>query len=135
MKLNKKSQFALEFVILMAFMFIIFVAFFAIVSNTLIEQRETQGQQKAENIAALVDNEIKLAKSVNNGYERTFKLPTKVDGNDYDIEILDNKELVVNYLEYEYVLFLPENFEGDIGIGLNEIKKIDDIVYLSNIES
>ena len=134
-KLNKKSQFAIEFVILISFMFIIFVGFFAIVSYRLIEQEESEKQQKAENIAALAYNEIKLAKSVNNGYERTFKLPKKIDGNDYNIRIIDDRELVVDYLEYEHVLFLPENVVGDIGTGLNEIKKNNNIIYLSNIGS
>lgn len=133
--INKKSQFAMEFVILIAFMFAIFVGFFAIVSYRLTEQVEGEEQQKAENIAALLDNEIKLAKSVNNGYERTFKLPRNIDGSDYGIKIIDNRELVVNISAYEYVLFLPENVIGDVGIGLNEIKKNNSIVYLNNIES
>jgi hypothetical protein len=113
-------------------MFIIFVGFFAIVSYRLAEQEEGKKHQKAESIATLVENEIKLAKYVNDGYERTFKLPTKIDGNNYNITIVDNRELVVNYFEYEHVLFLPENVIGNIGRGLNEIKKIDSIVYLNN---
>ena len=52
-----------------------------------------------------------------------FKIPKKIDGNDYNIRIIDNRELVVEYIDYEHVLFLPENVMGNIDKGLNEIKK------------
>lgn len=131
---NKKSQFTIEFVILIAFMFIIFVGFFAIVSYRLIEEGEEEKQKIIENIATLVENEIKLAKTVKDGYNRTFKIPRKINGNDYAIEIKEDRELVVNYSGYEYVLFLPENVKGDVNTGLNEIAKIDGIVYLRGVE-
>lgn len=134
-KLNKKAQFAMEFILLITFMLIVFLGFFAAVSYTITESEENKKQQAAENIAALVDNEIKLARSVNDGYEKTFTVPKKIDGNNYTINIVENRELVVSYLEYEYVLFLPENVIGNVSTGLNEIKKNNSIVYLRNIET
>lgn len=132
-KLNKKTQFTIEFVILITFMLIVFLGFFAIVSYRLIKMEEAEKQQAAENIASFVFNEITLAKSVNNGYERTFKIPKKINGGSYNIKVIDNRELVVNYLEYEHVLFLPENVEGNVATGLNKIKKINGVVYLESI--
>jgi len=134
-RLNKKSQFAMEFILLITFMLIVFLGFFAVVSYTITDLEENKKQQAAENIAALVDNEIKLARSVNDGYEKTFTVPKKIEGNNYTISIIENKELVVIYLEYEYVLFLPENIMGNVSTGLNEIKKNNSIVYLRNIET
>lgn len=129
----KKSQFAMEFIILVAFMLIVFFGFFATLSYKLVEVEETKKQQAAENIAALVGNEIKLARTVSDGYERRFNLPKKVDGNEYSIKIVDGMELVVNYTGYEHVLFLPENVKGNIGIGINEMRKIKGVIYLSRI--
>ncbi len=136
---SKKSQFTIEFAILISFMFIVFVGFFAIVSYKLNEARETEKQQKIGNIAVLVGNEIKLANSVNDGYVKTFKLPAKIDGNDYRISILENRELVVEYPllnpEYEYVLFLPANIRGNISTGLNELRKKGGTVLIRNLET
>ena len=136
---SKKSQFTIEFAILISFMFIVFVGFFAIVSYKLNEARETEKQQKIGNVAILVDNEIKLANSVNDGYVKTFKLPAKIDGNGYGISILENRELVVEYPspnpEYEHVLFLPANIVGNISTGLNELRKKGGTVFISNLET
>lgn len=131
----KKGQFAIEFVILIAFMLIVFLGFFAIVNYRLTEAEESEVQQAAENIASLLDNEIKLAKLANEGYERIFKVPKKIDGNDYSVAIIENRELVVNYLGYEHILFLPENVVGDVSVGFNKINKDNNIVYVSSLES
>lgn len=130
-KLN--AQFAIEFVVLIAFMFLIFLGFTAVITSKILEAKENERQRIAEDLATLAKNEIELAKSVSDGYSRTFTLPAKFDGNSYDITIIDNKELVVNYLDKEYVVFLPENFDGYIGTGINLIQKIDGVVILKHI--
>lgn len=136
---SKKSQFTIEFVILISFMFIVFVGFFAIVSYKLNEATETEKQQKIENLANLVGDELKLAISVNEGYVKTFKVPAKIDGNDYGISIIGNRELVIEFPklnpEYEYVLFLPANVMGNISTGLNEIRKKGGTVHINSTEN
>ena len=134
MSSRTKAQFAIEFIVLLAFMFLIFVGFIAVTTTKILELKENERQEVVEDIATLVKNEIGLAKSVTDGYSRTFNLPTRIKGNTYSIEIVDNRELVVNYIDKEYVLFLPPNIQGDVDIGLNEIKKIDGIVYINNIQ-
>lgn len=126
-----KAQFAIEFIVLIAFMFLIFVGFIAVITSKIIEAKENERQGIAEDIAALARNEIDLAKSVSNGYSRDFKLPAKVEGNIYTIEIIGNRELVVNYIDKEYVSFLPENVEGNINPGANTIRKENGIVYVN----
>lgn len=132
-KQPKKAQFAMEFILLIGFMLMISVGFFAIVNYKMVEEEEKGKQQAVENIASLIDNEVKLAKSVNDGYKKTFNLPKKIDGNDYGVRIIGNRELIVNTSVYEYILFLPENVIGNVSTGLNEIKKIDNIVQLRYI--
>lgn len=135
-KVFKKTnaQFAIEFIVLMAFMFLIFLGVIAVITSKVLEVKETERQGIAEDIAALVKNEIDLAKSVTDGYNRKFVLPTKIKGEGYDIQIIANRELVVNYLDKEYVLFLPENVVGNVNTGLNEINKTNGIVYVGNVE-
>jgi len=131
---STKAQFAIEFIVLIAFMFLIFVGFIAVITTKILEAKDNERQGIVEDIATLVKNEIVLAKSVTDGYSRTFNLPPRIKGNIYSIEIIDNRELVVNYVDKEVVLFLPPNIQGNVNIGLNEIKKIDGVVYINNIQ-
>jgi hypothetical protein len=126
-----KAQFAIEFVVLISFMFLIFLGVIAVITSKVLEAKENERQQIAEDIATLAENEIKLAKSATDGYSRTFKLPNKIKGNSYSIEIIDNRELVVNYLDREYVLFLQEDVVGNINPGENTIRKEDVVVYIN----
>lgn len=119
----KKSQFSIEFAVLIAFMFLIFVAFIAVITSKVAESQENERLKIAEDIAALARNEIELAKSASDGYTRDFELPVKISGNSYTIRIINNRELVVNYIDKEHVSFLQENVCGDILVPSNEISK------------
>lgn len=125
------SQFAVEFIVLIAFMFLIFLGVIAIMAKTVIDTKENERQKIAEDIAKLVENEIFLAKSMEDGYRKTFYLPGKVDGSSYDIKIIDNIELVINYVDKEFVLFLPEKVCGYVDILNNEISKEEGIVCVN----
>ena len=133
------AQFAIEFVVLIAFMFLVFLGFIAVITSKLIESKEAEVQETAEDIAKLVSNEIYTAKPLSDGYSRTFELPNKINGNDYTIEIIGDRELVVEYPAGsgdEYVSFLPEKVEGDVNDidQLNKIIKIEGWVYLNAFE-
>ncbi|MBI2208069.1 hypothetical protein HYU50_01085 [Candidatus Woesearchaeota archaeon] len=127
---RNKAQFAMEFVILISFMFIIFLSFIAVITSKILDARESERQQTAEDIATLAKNEIELAISVSDGYARVFTLPATIEGNSYDISIENSRELVVTYLDKEYVLFLEDNVVGNIVAGSNQIRKTDGVVYL-----
>ena len=126
------AQFAIEFIVLIAFMFLIFLGFIAVITTKIIEAKENERSNIAEDIADLVENEVQLAKSTKDGYIRTFSLPSKIEGNTYNVEIIDNRELVVNYIDKEYVSFLPESVCGDILIPRNEISKENDVTCLNS---
>lgn len=128
---RNKAQFAIEFIILIAFMFTIFLGFTAVITSKILDARESGKQQTAEDIATLAKNEIDLARSVSDGYTRTFNLPATIEGNSYGISIIDNRELVVKYLDKEYVLFLEGNVRGNINSGENTIRKENGIVYVN----
>ncbi|MBI2655389.1 hypothetical protein HYX06_03125 [Candidatus Woesearchaeota archaeon] len=127
-----KSQSATEFVILASFMFLVILGFFAVTSSRLLEAREESNRKIANDIVDFAYKEIELAVSLNDGYIRVFALPRKVNGADYSINITDNRELAASYLDNEYVRFLPPNVSGNIGKGLNEIKKIEGVVYINS---
>lgn len=130
--MSKKSQFSIEFAVLTAFMFLIFVAFIAVITSKVAESEENERLKIAEDIATLARNEIELAKSASDGYARNFDLPAKIQGNSYAIGLVDNREVVVNYIDKEYVLFLQENVQGSLNPGANTIRKEAGMVHINS---
>ena len=128
---RNKAQFAIEFIVLIAFMFVIFLGFTAVITSKILDAKEGERQQTAEDIATLAKNEIELARSVSDGYNRTFSLPVAIEGNSYNISIIGGRELVVNYLDKEYVAFLQDSITGNIRPGKNTITKESGIVHIS----
>lgn len=127
-----KSQFSIEFAVLIAFMFLIFVSFIGVITSKVAESKENERLKIAEDIATLAKNEIELAKSVSDGYARNFDLPAKIQGNSYAVGIVDNREVVVNYIDKEHVLFLQENICGDLFLSGNEINKENGVVCVNS---
>lgn len=132
--MSLKSQSATEFIVLASFMFLVIVGFFAVTSSKALEAREEANKKITEDIAELAYREIETAKSVNDGYTRNFAMPTTVNGINYSINIIDNRELVVNYLGYEYIKFLPSNVTGNVSEGLNQIKKSNGAISITQIQ-
>lgn len=131
--MKNKSQFAVEFVMLMAFMLLVFLGFFALISSRILDAKQTENQKIAENLANLVREEIILANSVTDGYNRVFNIPKKVKGVSYNISLLFDRELLVEYLGNEHLIFLPQNVRGNISVGSNEIKKLNGIIILKSL--
>ncbi|MBW2976516.1 hypothetical protein KY347_03665 [Candidatus Woesearchaeota archaeon] len=128
----KNAQFAIEFIVLLAFMFLVFLGFISVVTLKVTEANENERQQIAEEIAQSVSNEVYLAKSVEDGYSRSFELPALINGNRYSVGIIANRELVVNYTDKEHLVFLPEKVCGDILIPDNEIDKDEEIICVNS---
>jgi len=126
------AQFAIEFIVLIAFMFLIFIGFIAIIASKVLESKETEKLKVAEDIVELIENEMEIAKTVSNGYKRTFTLPLKIGGNVYTTRIIDNRELVTTFLGQEHVSFLPDNICGDIFLPSNEIDKENNIICVNS---
>lgn len=121
----------MEFVILASFMLLVILGFFSLTSSSMLEAREEANRKIAQDIAELAYREIEIAKSVNDGYRRAFEMPQSVNGVNYSIKIIDNRELIVDYLGQEHVKFLPANVTGSLAKGSNTINKQDGIVYVN----
>lgn len=130
----RKSQSALEFVSLASVMLLVVVGFFAITSSKVLQSQEEGTKKTAEDIASIAYREIEIAKSTQDGYTRVFIMPETVNGIVYIINITDNRELTVNFSDYEFVKFLPANVTGNISRGLNKISKLDGIVYVNSFK-
>ena len=119
----QKSQSSIEFIILVAFMLFIVVTFFAFTSNKIAETSNDATLQTAEEIANIAYKEIAFAKTVSDGYSRTFSMPALINNRPYQIAIIDNREIVVNFSGIEIVKFLPDNVTGNLTFGNHRITK------------
>ena len=128
---QNKSQSALEFIVLASFMLLAVLGFFAVTGSRVLEAKEEGNREIAKDIADFAYHEIEIAKSVNDGYTRVFNMPENVNGVDYAISIIDNRELIVNYLGYEHIRFLPSNATGSITKGNNKISKSNGIIFIN----
>lgn len=130
-KNNVKSQSAMEFIILASFMLLFILGFFAVASSRMLEAKEEGNRKIAEDIANFAYREIETAKSVSDGYARIFSMPQTVNGVSYNISIIDNRELIVDYLGQEHIKFLPANVTGSIMKGINKISKGNGMIFIN----
>ena len=129
--MHLKSQSSMEFMVLATFMLLVIVGFFGVTSSKVLEAREDINRRIAEDIADFSYREIEIATAVNDGYKKSFSMPQNVNGVNYSINIVDNIELTVIYLDYEHVRFLPANVTGNITKGLNTISRNNSIIYIN----
>ena len=99
------------------------VTFFAFVTGKISDTSNEANHQAAEDVANIALNEISFARTVSDGYSRTFKMPATIDNKPYQIAIVDNHEIVINFTGIESVKFLPDNVTGNLSFGNNLITK------------
>ena len=128
---EKVGQGAIEFIILVGFIFFIFVAFlFAIRTNIADKTRESVDLEVKE-IALIVQDEIVLAAGSSEGYYRNFELPEKVANRHYDVSIVNNL-VYVNTTDGRHALSLSVlNVTGQPLKGNNFIRKVNGNIYLN----
>jgi len=129
MDLKLKGQSAMEFLVLISILIIVFIAFYAIVFQRIQDTNNKKDVLLGEDMASKVQREILLAAKVSDGYSREFTLPDTIEGMDYNI-LISGKELTVKTPNTEIVKPIPVVI-GNIAKGLNIINKTDGIIYLN----
>ena len=116
-----RAQLAIEF------LFLIAVAFLALLVYTASTRQDVMRAESAKEYALVKDlsyalqSEVNRAGSLEDGYVRGFDLPATLEGIPYSMTILQNT-LIVNSSEYEYTLtVLPAS--GNFTQGANVVKK------------
>jgi len=127
-----KAQSAFEFILIVAFMTLLFVSLFSVANSALADASEERVMKRAYDIAAMPSSQIVLASSLSDGYYSSFLIPQTVDGEEYDLSLVDGREIVVIYHEFEHVEFLSVNASGTLVFGENTIRKQDGKVYLNS---
>ncbi|MCF7798580.1 hypothetical protein K9M74_01620 [Candidatus Woesearchaeota archaeon] len=131
MKTVKKGQSALEFVLLVSFMLLVFFVFFIVIQGKLSDIISTRDYQYLEEANNAIFTEFEIAWGVHADYFRTFTIPT-ISDKLYLIEMGDPYELTTKYGTKEYVNFLSEPVKGSLHQGENDLYKLDGNILLSD---
>jgi len=103
---SKRSQSAVEFVILIAFVLFFFTAFSLVIQGNMSDRLRERKNIAIKEIALTVQDEINLAQESSEGYFRTFKLPKNLNGQEYSIE-LNESMVYIHTPDDKYAMALP----------------------------
>lgn len=125
-----KAQSSAEFFMLVGLAFISVIFFVAASANEAKEFRAEKEFFLVKDMALKLQKEINIAAYVENGYERKFNLPSKLEGIlDYSI-VLGNSTITVNSSKVEFSVAIP-HITGNFTKGSNRIEKISNQVYVN----
>lgn len=137
MMTSKKSQSAFEFILVVAIMVFLVFLLLGIVNARITEVEAARTIQIAEEISDMVIKQHHLITRLSEGISTEFIVPEYYSGREYEISIIDDRELVVVYQGYEYVTYLKPDLVTPAGPiypipwGRNTITKQNDIIYLN----
>ncbi len=138
----KKGQAANETAIVIGIMLLFLIAFVAIISDKFIVAADDRSKGLADDLADVIDSELSLAATAQDGYSRTFALPASLDGNEYRLLLYNKSSTGSNFTqfvvsinisgaEYSTVRITPENIEGTLSVGDNLVRKQNGMVNVN----
>ena len=127
---NNKSQSSIEFFVLTGLAFIMVIIIVAASANEVKEFRDQKEFFLIKDLALKLQKEVTIASSVENGYERSFNLPDKLESVvDYFI-ITRNTTITINSSKTVFSVRTP-NTIGNFTKGSNKIEKISGKIYIN----
>lgn len=114
--MQRKAQSATEFTLLTSFMLFVFIIFFVIIQNKIVDIQEQRNVQYVRSIANALENEVNLAEGAAVGYTRVFTLPYDIGGEEYTIEFASD-EVLITFKDIKYPVFFSSAIGSDATIG------------------
>lgn len=131
LKMKRKAQSAIEFVILVGAMLFIFITFLFVFQQKTAERSYERRNFAIQELALNVQNELSIAACATDGYQREFEVPSKILGMEYDITLIANS-VYINTTDGRHAMALPvQNVSGSIQKGGNFIRKENGEVLLN----
>lgn len=143
----KKSQNAVEFMLVIFMVMIGFTALVLIMNDKSVEYSDERSLNSLIDVSRILETEIDLALKNEVGYKRKFRLPQKILNHDYVFEFRNGTSLESNMsiftikyentdvLSAEHYFFTTPNITGTIYVnnnqGNNTIKKMDGYICLN----
>jgi len=127
---SKKAQSAIEFLILVGAMLLIFLSILLVFQKNLTVKSSEQRIIEVQELAISLQNELDIAAGATDGYSRSFQLPIKVIGQNYNISIQSG----LVYIQTADDIFLAlsaQNVTGQPTQGTNTIRKVNGEILLN----
>jgi len=124
-KKNLKSQTAVEFMIIIAFIMFSFSIFFLVIYENMSSKQREQQNNLVKDTALTIQDEINLASHSTDGYYREFEIPEKLGSKNYSAEILEDMIYVKTSDEKNAIALPVPKITGQVVKGTNIIKKED----------
>jgi hypothetical protein len=125
----RKSQVAMEFIMLVLLAFMIMIVFTVVGRDSMVDLRKEEEFVALKDVALAVQSEIFTATNVEDGYTREFGLPASLNGINYTIQI-SGGYVIAESENHEHALKISP-VTGDVTKGANVIRKEGGIVYLN----
>ena len=127
-----RGQVALEFIVMIGTACLIFTVFTTIAFYYLNQYNYEQKIQLVNNLGFKIQQEISLAGSVSDGYQRSISIPERVGNKGYTITLYTNS-FSINYSdEYTAEFPIPNISSGSLQPGTNVITKLDGNISIGN---
>ncbi|MFC2134078.1 hypothetical protein ACFLTH_05620 [Bacteroidota bacterium] len=95
-------------------MMLIFTMTFIVVQQKTFDIQNSHTTEQAKSLARLITTEVELASSVHDGYKKCFWLPEYLNGEEYEVQMLDNIEVIIDYKNKRHLAFLSNNVTGNL---------------------
>ncbi len=128
---SKRSQTAIEFLILTGVIILFFSLFFISLNESMGDKIRERKNFEIKKIATSVQDEINLALKSSDGYSRQFKVPYDINGEEYDINTTGGMVYVRTLDNRQTIAISIPTMAGQIIKGNNLIKKEGGQIYLN----
>lgn len=124
------AQISAEFFILLGISLLIAIAFGIMSLAQLKEFREQKESDMIKDLALMLQKELFVAASVEDGYIRTFKIPNELETVNYSITTSNTTVFVQSEIGF-YAVTIP-TIIGNVSKGINIINKSNGVIYVSH---
>jgi hypothetical protein len=119
----KKSQSAIEFLGLTMAIIFLFTLLFVSINENMGDKISEKNNEGLKEIAYIIQDEINLAQKSTDGYNRVFRVPLDINGQDYSVDIA-GEMIIAKTSDNRHAISLPVPIiSGNIIKGNNYIKK------------
>lgn len=122
---------SMEFFILVGLAFLAVILFVAASANEIGEFKDTKEFLLIKDLALKLQKEVTIAASVEDGYERSFDLPEKLEGIVDYYMITKNNTITVNSSKTVFSVRVPVVYGKNFTKGSNKVEKIDGKIYVN----
>ena len=130
--MKDKSQLSMEFFTLAGMAFLAAIIFAGLSVNEMREFKDAKDFFLIKDLGLKLQKEVSIASYVEDGYERDFTLPDKLE-NSVDYYILTkNTSITINSSKTVFSARIPVIYGKNFTKGSNKIEKINGKVYVNN---